>query len=71
MESEGREVTKEVVKKTPFGKRIIDIEVSLDGKVLGGIETKVGKSPYLPTQRAKDNWLNVFEGYPVNVIRKP
>ena len=69
MQKEGLDVQKEVVKKTPFGKRVIDIEVSKDGKILGGIETKAGKSPYKPSQRSKDKWLQQFEDYPVNVVR--
>lgn len=66
----GYEVKKEVVKQTPFGPRRIDVEVSKDGKVLGGVETKVGKSPYIPSQRAKDNWLSRFGNYIVNLMRK-
>ena len=65
----GKEVETEVYKKTLFGARIIDIEVSEGGKVLGGIETKAGGSRYLPSQRAKDWWLKNVEGYPVNVAR--
>jgi RHS repeat-associated protein len=68
---EGREVKTEVYKPTPFGARFMDIEVSLEGKVLGGIETKVGGSPYKPLQKLKDTWLEKVEGYPVNVARKP
>lgn len=67
----GREVTTEVYKRTPFGRRFIDIEVSLDGTVLGGIETKVGRSRYTAVQRLKDSWLEWVDGYPVNVARKP
>ena len=70
MKKEGRDVQTEVTKKTPFGRRVIDVEVSKDGKVLGGIETKTGKSRYLPSQRAKDEWLRQ-NGYPVNVVRDP
>jgi RHS repeat-associated protein len=66
----GYEVEKEVVKKTPFGSRRIDIEVSKDGRILGGIETKTGGSRYLPSQRAKDAWLLRFLDYIVNVVRK-
>jgi len=69
MQKEGLDVQKEVVKKTPFGKRVIDIEVSNDGKILGGIETKAGRSRYKPSQRSKDKWLQQFEDYPVNVVR--
>jgi RHS repeat-associated protein len=65
----GRDVETEVTKKTPFGPRRIDIEVSKDGTVLGGIETKVGGSRYLPSQRAKDWWLKNFKNYIVNVVR--
>jgi RHS repeat-associated protein len=65
----GREVQTEVYKKTPFGPRTIDIEVSQGGKVLGGVETKTGGSRYSPSQRAKDWWLKNAEGYPVNVVR--
>jgi RHS repeat-associated protein len=67
----GRQVTREVYKKTPFGKRFIDIEVSQDGTVLGGVETKLGTSRYTTLQRLKDWWLTHIEGYPVNVARKP
>jgi RHS repeat-associated protein len=66
----GRQVKLEVYKPTIFGKRYIDIEVYHNGKLLGGIETKVGGSRYLPSQRAKDFWLGM-NGYTVNVARKP
>jgi RHS repeat-associated protein len=71
LQQEGREVSTEVTKKTPFGVRRVDIEVKYGGKVQGGIETKVGGSPYTPAQRIKDLWLEKVEGYPVNVVRKP
>jgi hypothetical protein len=59
-----------LIKRTPFGFRIIDIEItSPEGKVLGGIETKWGRSRYLSSQRAKDAWLLWFEDYIVNVVR--
>jgi hypothetical protein len=64
----GYEIAKEVGKKTPFGRRVIDVEVSKDGEVLGGIEAKAGKSRYLPWQRAKDEYLR-RSGYPVQVVR--
>jgi RHS repeat-associated protein len=63
-----RDVQTEVVKQTPFGKRVIDIEVSKNGKVLGGIETKTGNSRYSASQRAKDEWLRQ-NGYPVDLVR--
>ena len=66
----GRDVETEVYKKTIFGKRYMDIEVSQNGRVLGGIETKTGNSPYKPAQRAKDEWLRM-NGYPVNIVRGP
>jgi len=71
--AEGRQVATEVFKRTPFGARYIDIEVSYGGKVLGGIETKVGSSPYTVLQRIKDIWidLNTKGGYPIQVVRKP
>lgn len=69
LEQAGMDVQTEVYKKTPFGARFIDIEVSQGGNVLGGVETKVGGSPYLPSQRTKDWWLKNAEGYPVNVVR--
>jgi hypothetical protein len=65
----GRDVPTEVYKKTPFGPRYIDIEVSQGGKVLGGVETKTGASRYTPAQRAKDGYLRDVKGYPVNVVR--
>ena len=68
MRKEGRDVQTEVTKQTPFGTRVIDMEVSKDGKVLGGIETKTGNSRYTPSQRAKDEWLRQ-NGYPVDLVR--
>jgi hypothetical protein len=53
----------------PFGKRFIDIDVWLDGRNLGGIETKFGGARYTPLQRVKDTWLRIVEDYPVNVVR--
>ncbi|MFH0790479.1 MAG: RHS repeat-associated core domain-containing protein [Candidatus Omnitrophota bacterium] len=69
LSNEGLNVKTEVVKNTPFGKRVIDIEVSNEGKVLGGIETKTGESPYTSSQRAKDTWLQLVENYIVNLVR--
>jgi hypothetical protein len=69
LKMEGRDIATEVYKRTPFGKRYIDIEVSLEGKVLGGVETKVGGSRYTPLQRVKDTWLRLADDYPVNVVR--
>nr|WP_246623864.1 hypothetical protein [Sphingomonas colocasiae] len=73
LRAEGRGVQTEVYKKTPFGARYMDIEVSdvPGGTVLGGIETKLGNSRYTPSQRAKDMFLKMRENYPVNVVREP
>jgi hypothetical protein len=71
MRSAGREVQTEVQKATPFGPRVVDIEVSHQGQVLGGIETKLGASPYTASQRAKDAYLRLFRSYPTAVVRKP
>jgi hypothetical protein len=71
LQKAGKNVDTEVYHWTPFGRRFIDIEVSSNGKVVGGIETKVGSSPYTPLQRLKDWWLNWHDGYKVNVVRKP
>jgi RHS repeat-associated protein len=69
--SQGRLVVKEVHKRTPFGSRYIDIEVTnSNGKILGGVETKVGNSPYTLDQKARDFYLKKVNNYPVNVIRK-
>ncbi|MBP6448323.1 MAG: hypothetical protein KA341_16090, partial [Saprospiraceae bacterium] len=69
-ESQGRDISKEVFKRTPFGKRFIDIEVSHNGRLLGGVETKLGRARYDVTQRAKDLYLEKVKGYKVTVIRK-
>jgi len=68
MRKEGYDVQTEVSKNTPFGRRVIDVEVSKEGKVLGGMETKTGASRYTPAQRSKDEYLQ-RTGYPVNVAR--
>ena len=65
----GLGVETEVYKRTPIGKRYIDIQVSRGETVLGGIETKVGASRYTPTQKFKDAWLLNIEGYIVNIAR--
>jgi RHS repeat-associated protein len=67
-EQNGYGIAKEVGKKTPFGRRVIDIEVSKNGDVLGGIEAKAGSSRYLPWQIAKDTYLGKT-GYPVQLVR--
>jgi hypothetical protein len=69
LRAEGRTVEIEVYKPTLFGKRYMDLEVRLDGKLLGGVETKVGGSPYTTAQRAKDAWLRLIQEYPVTVVR--
>ncbi|HCC28973.1 MAG TPA: hypothetical protein DEQ03_02775, partial [Marinilabiliales bacterium] len=70
LRAEGRTVNTEVYKWTPFGKRYMDLDVWHNGVNLGGIETKVGGSRYLPLQRLKDAWLDA-NGYPVQLVRKP
>jgi len=70
LRAEGRTVNTEVFKRTPFGPRYMDLDVWHKGVNLGGIETKVGGSRYLPLQRLKDAWLGA-NGYPVNLVRKP
>jgi len=71
LEKEGRDVEIEVYKKTPFGKRFIDIDVWHNGENLGGIETKLGSSRYTPLQRLKDIYLEVHQGYKIQVVRGP
>lgn len=71
LRAEGLQVETEVYKRTIFGRRFIDIEVSRGGRVLGGIETKFGSARYNPAQRAKDAWLRTMYKYPVNVVRPP
>lgn len=67
----GRDVQTEVYKWTPFGARFIDIEVSMEGEVLGGVEAKLGDSRYTPWQQLKDLYLWYFNDYRVNVARGP
>ncbi len=67
--AKGFDVQTEVYKATIFGKRFIDVELSQAGKVVGGLETKWGRSAYTASQRAKDAWLYMTRGYKVQVIR--
>lgn len=69
LRAEGRVVVTEVYKKTKLGARFIDIDVWYKGKNVGGIETKLGKSPYTVLQRFKDYYLLKVEGYRVDVVR--
>ncbi|WP_261511532.1 DUF6443 domain-containing protein [Chryseobacterium paludis] len=77
LEAEGKTVYKEVYKKTPFGRRYLDIDVwtapiESGGRNLGGIEAKASMNArYRAAQRAKDIWLWFAERYRVNVVRKP
>jgi hypothetical protein len=65
------EVEKEVSKRTPYGIRYIDIEVSRNGVCLGGIEVKSGKPPPNIAQQRKDAWLLREKNYRVNIVRYP
>jgi hypothetical protein len=65
----GYQVRTEVYKRTIFGRRFIDIEVSKGGTVLGGIEAKYGGAVYSGSQRAKDAYLYMMHRYRVNVVR--
>ncbi len=57
LRAEGRVVETEVYKRTPFESRYMDLDVWYNWANLGGIETKVGNSKYLPLQKLKDSWL--------------
>ena len=65
----GYTVDTEVPYNTPFGPRVIDIVVSKDGEVIGGIECKTGGSRYHASQRAKDKWIEQKYGLIVNLVR--
>ena len=70
----------EVTIRTPLGIRRIDILAERNGELIA-FETKLGNSPYLPSQRAKDWWManggvDVFDNgtltpIPTVVIRGP
>ena len=65
----GYYVRLEVTKQTMFGRRVIDIEISRGGVILGGIETKWGLARYNASQQAKDAYLRLFKDYIVQVVR--
>ncbi|UZT99167.1 type IV secretion protein Rhs [Chryseobacterium fluminis] len=69
LRAEGKVVKTEVYKKTPYGKRYMDIQVKMPNGKSAGIETKVGGSRYHTLQKLKDDWLRA-NGYPVQVVRK-
>jgi RHS repeat-associated protein len=71
LQQAGRTIQTEVTKKTPFGLRVVDLEVRMNGKVLGGVETKTGNSRYTPSQRAKDWYLEYVLNYQVDLVRRP
>jgi hypothetical protein len=50
-------VRKEASVSTPFGTRRIDILAERNGSLVN-VETKLGSSRYLPSQRAKDIWMS-------------
>lgn len=41
----------------------------MGGRVLGGIEVKLGSGRYRAIQRAKDAYLRIVHGYVVNLVR--
>jgi len=58
LRKQGFDVKQHVTRETPFGRRVVDIEVWKDGELLGGIEVKTGGSRYRPQQRAANQRLN-------------
>jgi hypothetical protein len=54
--------------KTPLGVRRVDIVAEKAGETIY-FETKLGKSPYIPKQRAKDAYIKIFGGPQTVVIR--
>jgi RHS repeat-associated protein len=71
----GYYVRTNVYKWTPYGARFIDVEVWTFEKgvykLLGGIEAKVGNSPYTFMQQVKDAYLKATHGYTVTELRAP
>ena len=66
----GCDVEYEVPFDTPFGKRRLDLVVSKNGKILGGIEAKTGGSRYKSCQRSKDEYIKRTKGFPIDLVRK-
>ena len=57
--------------KTPFGKRIPDIAVYKDGRLVGYVECKNGRyARYSTAQRAKDTYISEVLGQPTAVIHE-
>ena len=67
LQAGGADATPEVTFPTPHGPRRMDIDLGGNG----GIEAKVGGSPYTDAQRRKDRYLNRNGGYPVRELRFP
>ncbi|HEY0173454.1 MAG TPA: RHS repeat-associated core domain-containing protein [Pyrinomonadaceae bacterium] len=66
----GFDVGTQTTRNTPRGRRFVDVDLSW-GNWRGGIEAKVGDSPYTDAQRWKDRWLNRNGKYPTRLIRFP
>lgn len=60
---------REVAYSTPFGMRYADLRVSIDDKVLGLLEVKVGGSPYHALQQAKDMFIYLVYGHRTDLVR--
>lgn len=72
LRGEGLTVEREVVYRTPIGRRVVDLRVSgPDGAVRGLIEVKVGTSPYKSSQRLKDFFIQSIYGHRTNLVRYP
>jgi len=68
----GMDVSQEVHYSTRLGGRFMDVEVSYQGKVLFGVEAKVGSSRYTTLQQSKDFLIQkAHPGYHVFELRLP
>lgn len=62
------ETERDVMKRTPMGVRKIDIELSRNNEVVGGVAIQSQNQQYTERNQSKDQWL-AAQHYDVDIIR--
>jgi RHS repeat-associated protein len=67
----GKDARPEIQVQTKLGARRFDIGIFENDVLTSAVETKVGSSGYSGKQLAKDNYLRIYRGMNIDIVRKP